>query len=507
MSLKRGVLRGVQTPRVHLAPKAAWSEVDDAAFLASSYGLTPDPWQEFVLADWLARDSAGRWASGRCGLAVPRQNGKNGALEIRELFGMVMLGEKFLHTAHEVKTARKAFRRLKYFFGEKAEDPSARFPELNARVSEVRNTNGQEAIILKSGASVEFVARSRGSGRGFTVDVLVLDEAQELTDEQYEALKPTISSAPLGNPQEILTGTPPSAYELGVVFARMRAAGVEGKAKRMSWSEWSVPGGDVDIYDPQVWAMANPALGIRLLRSVVEDELPPAMSVDGFCRERLGRWLDELTAGTGPFPPGSWNAGIDSGSSIPDDEPVVFGLDVTIDRSMTYIAVAGKRADGLPHVEVVAQRSGTDWARGWFAERASPEHPLSVVVQARGAAASSLIDELSAVEGLTVVPLGGSDLGNSTGILFDLVRASGMKERDGGKPVREGLCHLPQPVLDTAAMQAVPKILDGGGMTWDRKRSPAVAASLMAVTGALWGLMQDKSAKRSFYEDHDLVFV
>ena len=26
---------------------------------------------------------------------------------MRELFGMVVLGEKFLHTAHEVKTARE----------------------------------------------------------------------------------------------------------------------------------------------------------------------------------------------------------------------------------------------------------------------------------------------------------------------------------------------------------------------------------------------------------------
>jgi hypothetical protein len=31
---------------------------------------------------------------------------------------------------------------------------------------------------------VEFIARSKGSGRGFTVDVLVCDEAQDLADEE-----------------------------------------------------------------------------------------------------------------------------------------------------------------------------------------------------------------------------------------------------------------------------------------------------------------------------------
>ena len=36
------------------------------------------------------------------------------------------------------------------------------------------------------GGAIEFIARSRGSGRGFTVDDLVCDEAQELTDEQLD---------------------------------------------------------------------------------------------------------------------------------------------------------------------------------------------------------------------------------------------------------------------------------------------------------------------------------
>jgi len=69
-----------------------------------------------VLDDWLAEKS-GRWASLTCGLSLPRQNGKNALIEVRELFGMVGRGEKFLHTAHEVKTARKAFKRLQHFFG------------------------------------------------------------------------------------------------------------------------------------------------------------------------------------------------------------------------------------------------------------------------------------------------------------------------------------------------------------------------------------------------------
>src|SRR4051812_10054200 len=150
-------------PRVRLAPRSVSSDVDDAAFLSSGYGLTPDDWQEDVLDDWLGRRRDGRWAAATCGLAVPRQDGKKGIIEIRELFGMVMLGEKFLHTAHEVKTARKAFLRLAGFF-----ENERQYPELAALVapSGVRKTNGQEAIVLRNGGSVEFIARSKGSGRG-----------------------------------------------------------------------------------------------------------------------------------------------------------------------------------------------------------------------------------------------------------------------------------------------------------------------------------------------------
>ncbi len=485
MSSRNAVLSGRQTPRVSLVPKSVRNDSEDAVFLASGYGLTPDEWQCTVLAHWLGRLPTGKWSAGRCGLAVPRQNGKNGVIEVRELFGMVELGERFLHTAHEVKTARKAFKRLQFFFGESAGDPGAKFPELNALVREVRSANGQEAITLHNGGSVEFVARSRGSGRGFTVDVLVIDEAQELTDEHLEALLPTISSAPLGNPQTIMTGTPPSAIGQGEVFTRTRNAGVEGKATRLAWDEWSISG-SADIYDRKNWFDTNPALGDRLQITVIEDELPPGMSPEGFARERLGRW-SAPGEGSGPFPDGMWEAGIDVDSQIPANGLVVYCLDVSNDRGTAYVGVAGRRLDDKVHVEIVATRAGTDWVAGWFADR-TPNGAMSVVVQGKGAPASSLIPDLQAVDGLTVIEWGGSELGNATGQLFDLVKTN-------------RLAHTPQPVLDMAAATAQPKILSDGGMAWDRRRSATDIAPLVVVTGAAWGLTQYKPPFRSRYED------
>ena len=52
----------------------------------------PDAWQQLVLDDWLAASAKDEWKHPVAGLSVPRQNGKNALLEMRELFGMVLLG-------------------------------------------------------------------------------------------------------------------------------------------------------------------------------------------------------------------------------------------------------------------------------------------------------------------------------------------------------------------------------------------------------------------------------
>ena len=338
------VLSGVQEPRYRPSARKRSAHVDDCAFLADAYGLTPDPWQTTVLECWLATEKDGRMRAGRCGLAVPRQNGKNAILEMIELYFLVVLHRKILHTAHEVKTARKAFLRLAGFF-----ENDRQWPELAALVKEIRRTNGQEAVVLHNGGSIEFIARSRGSGRGYTVDVLVCDEAQELTDEQLEALLPTISSAPSGDPQQIYTGTPPGPTSPGTVFRRMREAGIARKDPRLSWVEWSVA--EVgDIYDRHRVAATNPALGIRLQMSVIDDELGQ-MTPEGYARERLGWWSDR--GHTPPaIPKPLWDAcKVDK---APTGGKPSFGVKFSVDGERVSLAAAVAHGESV-HVEVIAQ--------------------------------------------------------------------------------------------------------------------------------------------------------
>lgn len=399
---------------------------------------------------------------------MPRQNGKNGVIEVRELYGMVALGEKFLHTAHEVKTARKAFKRIASFF-----ENERKHPELAALVSEIRNTNGQEAIFLTNGGSVEFVARSRGSGRGFTVDVLVLDEAQELSDEQLEALLPTISAAPSGNPQTILTGTPPGPQSVGEVWTRTHDAGVAGRDKRLAYHEWSVDG-KVDIRDRSLWEATNPALGTRLQVQVLEDELA-TMSEDGFARERLGRWA--TASSTAVIDAASWAKCAVPAS--PADGMVSYAVDMPPDRSRIAVAVCSKPAEGPAHVELFRHENaggGTDWVVDLLAERWA--RAAAVVVDGNSPAMSLVPALLKRHLRVTVTGIG--DMAKACGSFFDAVRDA-------------EITHLDQEAVNDALAGAKKRPIGlAGAWGWDRKRPEVDITPLVAVTLAYYGAQTSK---------------
>jgi len=63
-------------------------------------GVKLDPWQWLVLRMGLRR-RGGVWAAFAVAVCAPRQNGKNGILEMRELVGAQILGERLqIHSAH-----------------------------------------------------------------------------------------------------------------------------------------------------------------------------------------------------------------------------------------------------------------------------------------------------------------------------------------------------------------------------------------------------------------------
>lgn len=458
-------------PRLHVAPPAADTFGDLAADLAADYGLNLDDWQRAVLDDWLGIADDGLWAALTCGCSVARQNGKNAVLEVRELFGMVGRGEKILHTAHEVKTARKAFKRLQHFFGRSVADPAARFPELNARVVELRNVNGQEAIFLDNGGSVEIVARSKNSGRGFTADVLVCDEAQEMSDEDLEALMPTTSAAPLGNPQWIFTGTPPGPKVNGEVFTRTRNDALGANPYRICWHEWSAcnPGklAEVDLDDRQVWEENNPGMAVgRLLVSVVEGERS-RYSDEGFARERLGVWDDPQQRDSRIIPEILWRACADPTAKSGDSR--AYSIDAAPDLRSAAIAVSDGRT-----VAVLEHHPGVAWLPDMLAEILA-EAPGDVYLDPKGPIGALLVDltELD-LEWHEVKP---SDHAQACGALLGAVLNG------------EGVRHLDQPALNAAVAGATRRNY-ADAWVWNRRTAADDICPLVAVTIARWAALQ-----------------
>ena len=98
--------KGEQSPTFHHAEKYDKTEGVYAAELSASYDLVPHEWQRNVLNDWLAVDDDGKLMHNYCVLEVPRQNGKTGASDPRETWGLVKRGEKILHKNFRLQKRR-----------------------------------------------------------------------------------------------------------------------------------------------------------------------------------------------------------------------------------------------------------------------------------------------------------------------------------------------------------------------------------------------------------------
>lgn len=424
--------------------------------MCAAFGLRLDEWQEEVLRAGLGERSDGRFAVRQVATSAPRQNGKTSLIVARALAGLLLFDEQtIIVSAHRQDTARETFFRLVQLIEDN--------PSLENRVDFIARSEMREFIRMKSGQEVRFKARSAGSGRGFSCDCLLLDEAQILGAAAWSAILPTMSARP--NPQVWLFGTPPTENDDGEVFQRMRANGIEGKESKIAYLEWSADPAD-PIDDPETWAKANPAYGTRIDFEAIATELA-SMTEDQFRLERLGIWSDEVRH-TPVVKAAAWRALLGSGPAA-GVSPAALGVDMS--HSGLISVVAAWPVGESVHLEEVWAGANVAAAVAWLCDRAVRRMPV-------------LIDDLSpAAQMLPELKSRRVNVRRTTA--RDMAKGCLMFET---RVAAVTLSHSGQDSL-TAAVAGARKrpIGDAGGWGWDRRDSSVQIHPLVGGTLALLG--------------------
>jgi phage terminase large subunit-like protein len=446
---------GLSDPRFESVPLSVASLGDAAVDFAAAAGLFADPWQVRVLRGGMGVKPDRRWAARQVGVLVPRQNGKGTVLEIRELYAMFVGEERLIiHSAHRYDTSQDHFRRMCALIEGN--------PDLDRHVKSVSKVIGKESITLRSGCQLKFKARTlSGSGRGFSCDLLVLDESFLLPEAALAAMLPTLSARP--NPQTWFTSSAGMADSdaLWRVVKRGRAG-----EPNLAYFEWGV-GSGVDVSDREVWRSVNPG---RVTMDVLEDDYA-LMTPEDFAREHLGAWDDARDDWVIPRP--VWDLLADNSLEPPRPAgKVAFAVDVRPDLSRASVAVAGGLEGGARQVQVIDNRAGTAWIPERLQDLTGRYESYGVVIDSAGAA-RAIIDQVEAAA-IPVIEMGFTEAKEAFGQFYE--------SAVDARTVR----HLNQPELN-AALKGATTRMSGDALLWDRKNTTVDITPLVAVTLALWG--------------------
>jgi hypothetical protein len=445
-------------PTVETIPPADdWSVGLEALELAELAGLNLDDWQMLVVLVGLARKE-GLWAAFEVALVISRQTGKSEVLIALILWALY---------TERADPRREIFLRLRFLL----EPPPGSDPLLHAdpflldQVKSIRTANGEESVELHNGRRVRFLARTSGSGRGFTGDLVLLDEAYKLNQEQMAALLPTMGARP--NPQIWYASMGP--FEDSEVQLSVMERARSGSPGRLCYLGWEAPP-DAPVDDRDWWVKCNPAHPHRMSMETLENEFQ-ALGREGFAREKLCMRVSNITAAIS-FE--AWQ-NVQNPAAAPVDG-IVLGVDMNPEQ--THAALVAADRDG--NVELVDHRLVAGLV-GWVIE-VSQNQNAPVAVDNAGPA-RHIIPDLEAA-GVEVVPYGSGNMASAAGRFLNLINEGVLKVRS-------------HPAFDAARAGATQRPL-GDSWAWGRRKSSVDISPLVAATLAV-----DAAVNRS--EDAGLV--
>lgn len=505
-------LLGFTEPRIFTPPRRELTHQTSHGFAAIAFAeqmlhMKLFPWQEWLLVHGLElnEDGAYRWRV-VC-VEIARQSGKTMVLIIMALWHIYALKSRtVIGTAQDLANAEKVWKEA-VALAQADEELAELIPSDGVYLGHpkqfqiVHNQDGKEIT-----SEYRVSAATRRGGRGFSGDLILLDELREHQNwDSWAAVTNTMNARPKA--QCWAFSNAPDAF--GVVLRYLRALAhrelgwpdgdediqgqVLGEVEALpefedmpavefdtGFFEWSMAPG-LPRNNPDGLAQANPSMNhtevtencitYRALISGLRTSPAHIAEAEICCRE--------TTLGVGgPFPEGSWAASEDAGAKPAVGSKIVVCVEVSNRREQTYITRAGMgevNVDGTKTavVGVREDRPGTDWVKNYLVENRK-SFAAVVIRSGSGAPAGALLKDLQDAR-LPVTEWKGADIAAAHSQMIDRLRDKTIK-------------HLPHGLLDMAATSAAEKQTTGGGYVIDDPKSPTDTAALYAVEGAVWGL-------------------
>lgn len=499
---------GKTVPRIFTPPLRELTEETSLGFACVAYArevLKKNlyPWQEWALIHMMeiTGELGGEWQFRfRTVLfLISRQNGKTVLSEvIASFFLNVLCVDSVFGTSLSLDKAEEVWEAV-------VQDQES-IPSLKSELQRVGRTNGSKKLVLTGLRQYKVGAPTRRAGRGDSNDLVMLDEVREQRD--WETWSAAVAST-VAKPNGVVVCFSNAGDPDSVVLRQLRETAIQAidgsqagdfggdvDSNTLGLFEWSAEDG-AHTDDIEALAQANPALGYGYLteRALMSNRatFPEAKFRSECMCQQVATILPQ------PFPDGAWDGGVDPSSSIMPESQLYFGIDLSQDRKWTSIGVCGLRDDGQWHVEVVARRTGTEWAIDWFRARAIKQR-MKLAFQGRGAPVCGLAEQICTIDGVERIAIEGADLPTGWGKFWDGIAASapvipGESPRGGAR-----IFHLPQPVLDAPARTMQTRQLGGGAEVPDRMKSPDDIAPLFACVMAFTAATMVSKEKSKIYQ-------
>lgn len=461
------------TPRHCPAPDPAfpYNEGREIARVCHLLGSSLQPWQRMTInraTQWRpAVDTMGRpvreYKYKKILVSVPRQSGKTfltGPLQLWRLLSNP--GEGHLYTA---QTGADAGMRMRELLALVVESPAA--PLFKARYS-----NGSEGLtVLGTGATLSRFSPTLSSVHGGHPPLVTLDEIWKYTAELGTGLLGAItpSQVTIREKAQIWMVSTKGTARSEFMNELIRQA-LEDEDPSLCYVEFSMPEG-ADPYDPATWWAFHPALGNTINEEALRSDLglPHAEWMRGY--------MNVIVSAENPIIAlEDWDhlAQSEDEIELPSLNECAIAYEVAGGGECAAIVASWRDPlTNTPHVRVLRQRAGTAWlaptvqmiARRW---------PGAALFADDGGPTRRVTDYLRETLANRITTLSMTERGVADGNLLAAVTETGALRHDGSQALRLAVAN--------AAMRTTNAV-----ERFDRDKSTAPIAALIAASVALWG--------------------